>query len=334
MPMQGIPQPEPGAFVPVAQGVWRLTLPMRFNPGHVNSYLLRDVAGWTAIDCGNFSAETRQTWQQWLDRDSDGLPLDRIILTHAHPDHYGSAPWLCEQTGATLHMAAAEWDAVNRLWRGSADRPDELARFYQRWHASEAEVASILDFMRVFQLGCPEFAAEPALLSPDDCVTIAGQHWQLLPGFGHTPCNLLLYRPDDGVLITGDQVLPTIVPNISLWAGSDENPMQLALDTLSKLAGLRVSVALPAHGAPFSDFAARCGQITAVYEKRLERLVARLAAGPASVAELAQAALGKLAQGPMFMLVAGQLYALLSCLAARGDAVITETGFALSAERA
>lgn len=332
--MQGSSQPTPGEFAEVAEGVWRLTLPMRFNPGHINSYLLRDACGWTVIDCGNHSAETQQTWQRWLDRHSEGMPVTRVILTHGHPDHYGSAPWLCQQTGAPLQMAAAEWDAVNRLWRGSADRPGELAEFYRHWHASDGDIQSIVDFMKVFQFGCPTLDGEPELLAPGTSVSLGGQRWELLAGYGHTPCNLLLYRPEDRVLITGDQVLPTIVPNISLWAGSDENPLQLALDTLTNLAGLPVSLALPAHGLPFEDFEARCKQIAAVYNRRLERLRTRLRRGPASVVELAQAALGKLAQGPLFMLVAGQLYALIACLAARGDVVVTADGFALTDTRA
>ena len=314
----------------LAGGIWRLRLPMRFNPGHINSYLLPDGDSWVVVDCGNHSEETRAVWSEVLAECLDGRPVSRIILTHAHPDHYGSAPWLLGQTGSRLLLASAEWSAVNRLWRGSAHRPAELADFFFRRGVPQDAVSSIQRFMEGFESGCPPCQCQPDFVEPGECLNIGGQRWRLLGGYGHTPCNLLLLRESDGVVITGDQVLPTITPNVSLWFDSDEDPLGSMLDTLARLQTVDVTLALPAHGDPFTDFAARCDAMTRTYRRRLQRVRKRLQAGAADLAQLSEAGFGKTADGPLFMLVAGQLLALLAHLQARGEAVFDGERYRLS----
>lgn len=312
----------------MAEGVWRLRLPMRFHPGHVNSYLIESRGGWVVIDCGNHSDTTRDTWRQFLASPEAACGVHTILLTHAHPDHYGSAPWLVRQTGARLVMAEQEWDAVNRLWRGSVEQEDRLRAFYRQWGASDQDLDHVVMFMHGFRGGCPAFEGEPVLLA-DTARSLDGlPGWQLLDGFGHTPRNLMPCRDADGVLVTGDQVLPAIVPNLSLWFGSDPDPVGNYLDSLLRMRTLPVTRALPAHGDPFDEFPARCDAIAGVHHKRLRRLRDALEAGPKTTAELARAALGKAPEGPLFILIAGQLYALLSYLQHRGEIVMHENGAA------
>lgn len=306
---------------PMAAGVWRLRLPMRFHPGHVNSYLIESENGWLVVDCGNHSEATRAVWRAFLDSDAAAPGVRAIFLTHAHPDHYGSAPWLARQTGAPVVMAEQEWDAVNRLWRGSVSEEAALRDFYRRWGASDADLDNVVMFMHGFRAGCPELETEPVLLAEGEGAWSELPGWQLLPGFGHTPRNLMPFRQSDGVLITGDQVLPGIVPNLSLWFASDRDPVASYLETLARIRDLPVCQALPAHGDPFDHFLSRCDSIAAVHHKRLQRLRDALSEGPLEHSALAKAVLGKVPQGPLFLLIAGQLYALVRFLENRGEVV-------------
>ena len=312
--MTGQHQPEQ-----VAADVYRLRLPMRFNPGHINSYLLRDGDSWAVVDCGNFSDDTRAVWSDVLAGWLGGQRISRVILTHAHPDHYGSAPWLLEQTGARLLLARAEWQAVNQLWRGSASRPEALADFFSCRGVAKEALPSIQLFMEGFRYGCPPCDHPPTFIEAGERLLVGEQSWQLIAGHGHTPCNLLLRREHDGVIITGDQVLPGITPNVSLWFDGDADPMGSTLATLARLQNLDVTLALPAHGDPFTDFDERCAALARTYRRRLNRVRQRLEHGDADLAQLSEAGFGKTATGPMLMLAAGQLLALLAHLQACGE---------------
>ena len=58
--------------------------------------------GWTLIDCGIASDETRALWTRLFESGLDGLPIRRLLCTHTHPDHVGSAHWLQQRFGAPL----------------------------------------------------------------------------------------------------------------------------------------------------------------------------------------------------------------------------------------
>src|SRR5690606_17381725 len=78
----------------------------------------------------------------------------------------------------------------------------------------------------------------------------AGREWVSLHTPGHTDDHLCLYDPVEGVVLSGDHVLPTITPHISgLVAGAD--PLTAFFGSLDKVSALDgVTLALPAHGHP------------------------------------------------------------------------------------
>ncbi|KAF0810363.1 beta-lactamase domain-containing protein [Alcanivorax sp. S71-1-4] len=303
----------------LASDLWRLRLPVRFAPGHINSYLLRDGEGWLAVDCGKHDEATRQVWQGFLDSPQYGAGIQRIFLTHTHPDHSGSADWLAAQTGARVLLAEAEHRLMEGFWRGSATQPQALMAFFAEWGATEAQQQAVLAFMSGFRAGNPSLSGPLEYVAPGECLTVNGRPWHLAAGFGHTACNLLLHDRAGQRLITGDQVLPGIYPNVSVWHGLDGDPLGGYLGSLTSLAALDVAQAFPAHGDVFTDFAARCVQIQRHHAWRLQRLRRYLdGVGEAPVEALNEAVFGRAAEGPMFMLMAGQLYALLARLRAQG----------------
>ena len=78
----------------VASGVFWLRMPLPFALEHINLWLLADGAGWTIVDCGFGTDETRALWQQIFAASLQGKPVTRIVVTHFHPDHCGLAAWL------------------------------------------------------------------------------------------------------------------------------------------------------------------------------------------------------------------------------------------------
>ena len=70
-----------------------------------------------------------------------GKPVERLVVTHYHPDHVGAAAWLCGRTGAELAMGETEYltarvhrlatpgdlDAERGFYLGHGLTPEQLA---------------------------------------------------------------------------------------------------------------------------------------------------------------------------------------------------------------
>lgn len=96
-------QPASTEITEVGPGVLRMQIPIFFTGlGHVNCYALVDDGGAAVVDAG---MPGRATWQALTTRLKDaGLKVrdvHTVLITHSHPDHFGSA-------GRLAHEARAE----------------------------------------------------------------------------------------------------------------------------------------------------------------------------------------------------------------------------------
>ena len=103
-------------------------------------------------------------------------------------------------------------------------------------------------------------------------ITLAGREMFVVHSPGHTLDHICLHDPEEGVLFSGDHVLPSITPHIS-GIGSGRDPLDLFEESLERVGGMAgVRLVLPAHGNPFTDLRARTEAIRAHHEERLLRL--------------------------------------------------------------
>jgi glyoxylase-like metal-dependent hydrolase (beta-lactamase superfamily II) len=90
---------------------------------------------------------------------------------------------------------------------------------------------------------------------------------------GHTADHLCLFDPTDGVLLSGDHVLPSITPHISGLGSVSDDPLTDFIDSLDKVAALPgVDLCLPAHGHPFTNMTDRVDAIKRHHDERLDEL--------------------------------------------------------------
>lgn len=58
----------------IVDRIFRLKVPMPFNMGEVNSYLLEGANGFTIVDTGDNTEEAKAVWLKTL---ADGLPIEK-----------------------------------------------------------------------------------------------------------------------------------------------------------------------------------------------------------------------------------------------------------------
>jgi len=216
----------------------------------VNVFFVQSGESWSLIDCGwaNQAEPIRRAAESLYGINS--RPAS-ILLTHAHPDHAGSAKAL-----------AIFWDVPVYV------HPDELAIAGGELaaitrHASPLDRYLVLPLLRLLGRKRREaIMADSSLqgvvqaFDPDDGVP-GLPDWECIPTPGHTPGHCAYFRRRDRVLIAGDAVLTapwgglltawqrlSLPPYLSSW---DWRQSRASIDLLARL---EPRVLATGHGMP------------------------------------------------------------------------------------
>jgi glyoxylase-like metal-dependent hydrolase (beta-lactamase superfamily II) len=125
------------------------------------------------------------------------------------------------------------------------------------------------------------------------------------------------------VLISGDQVLPRITSNVSVFPTEpDADPLS---EWLASLASIRERLSdevliLPSHNEPFHGLHARLDALIAGHEQRLTRLAAELAS-PKRAVDVFSLLFRRRVGMDMLGMATGESIAHLNCLIGRGVVV-------------
>ena len=150
--------------------------------------------------------------------------------------------------------------------------------------------------------------------------------WEVLWTPGHDPGHVCLFRSSDGVLISGDLLLPDYTPNIQPDP-SGRDALADFLASLDRIAQLPVTLVLPAHGAPYRDAKRRVRELRQHHAARLDTLRDAVRAGLHTLPELSAAAFGAHHDAPADrMLAAMETYAHLDHLRRRGELDLEPAG--------
>jgi glyoxylase-like metal-dependent hydrolase (beta-lactamase superfamily II) len=256
--------------VQVAEGIYQVQLPLPFALRIVNCYLLRDDQGWTIVDSGLNYPPGQAAWQEAFETLGIGAgSITRIILTHAHPDHYGMAGWLAAQSGAPVLLSPTEQAFAEWSW-GGGEPVYRAVRTYFLAHGMPDDMAQVVyEQMAALRPMTQPMAATTAL-EPGSTLRIGQREFKAIPTPGHSDGHLVFYCAAERLMLCGDTVLMKITPNISLWPHGRPDPLADFLQTLGQLGELDVDLALPGHGPLIGAFRQRLGELRAHHEQRLQ----------------------------------------------------------------
>jgi glyoxylase-like metal-dependent hydrolase (beta-lactamase superfamily II) len=279
----GDAEPAFGTVFPVAPGVACLRMPLPFALKHINLWLLRDNFddqrrdGWSVVDCGVASDTTRTAWEAVFADGLDGLPLQRVLATHCHPDHVGLADWLCRRWDAPLWMSTGEYAFARMLTAAlpGVDGSSALPHFERHGLSDPALIEQMRGRTNYYPSLVPSMPACYTRLRDGQTLAIGAHQWRVITGFGHSPEHVALYCAGLNVLISGDMVLPRISTNVSVFAIEPEaNPLQTYLDSLARFADLPDdTLVLPSHGKPFRGLHTRIAQLREHHVARLAEVM-------------------------------------------------------------
>jgi glyoxylase-like metal-dependent hydrolase (beta-lactamase superfamily II) len=220
-----------------------------------NAYLVRDGSSWILIDAGwdgdgpRIQAAVRSIL-------GPGLAPSAILLTHAHPDHAGSARELAEAWRCPVYAHPAELPLATGDFAAMARYAGPL----DRWLILPV-MRAIGSRRREAALAASSLAGIVDALGPEGAIPgVEGWGWIHTPG--HTPGHVAYVRERDRVVISGDAILTL---EVNSWAGLILQRQGLsappwyttwdrgaAIASISEIADLGPSVLAAGHGLPLA----------------------------------------------------------------------------------
>lgn len=240
---------EPPEVVKINERVYALLgpleLPTRYNQGYmVNSTAIIGDKGVILIDTG-FSDEIGEHLKKAVAQITP-KPVTHVINTHHHGDHVlGNSAFrgttiissaLCKKL---VDETAAEWLA---LLEEATERkfPNTMAVLPRLTYALETKTERVIDGVRLVL-------------------------W--VPKGSHTAGDLMVYLPDENVLVSGDILVHHITPNFQ------DAFIRDWVETLSQVVALKPKTIVPGHGALMTTAEA------AAMQRRMAALYAGVEAG-------------------------------------------------------
>jgi hypothetical protein len=191
----------------VGPGVWQLPLPIAWENGSVNCFLLPRGDQVDLIDCG-MSAEESFALIRAAVAELAG-PRGRLrwlVVTHIHPDHYGGAGEMTERDGAVLFLHRLEVPMVHPRYLEIDQLVEEVGRYLQVHGVPEAEVEGMKnasrgmrDWVRPATRPCSSTVRRPSRWGAGGCgssgrqdtprATCASSTWRAASCSRATPCS-------------------------------------------------------------------------------------------------------------------------------------------------
>jgi glyoxylase-like metal-dependent hydrolase (beta-lactamase superfamily II) len=262
------------AYKEVLPGIHQLKVPIPNNPlGFVLPYLIEGDDGYVMFDSGWNAPEAYGALMSQLMALGVSLKqLKKVVYTHVHPDHYGLAGRLKSDCDAEMVLGAPERSFIETRYRHPGQLLDRMAGWLRQNGVpdrEEPEMSQASMYVRQYV----SIAEPDSVLEGGETLKIGRYEFEVIWTPGHSPGHMCFYDKGHRVILTGDHVLPTISPNISLHPEQHENPLGQYLTSLRKIKDLEVDDVFPAHEYEFKDLRGRVEELEQHHMDRLEEML-------------------------------------------------------------
>lgn len=268
----------------VSPRVWSVPVPVEgLAIRYTLCYLLaNDVGELVVVDPG---LDTEIGWRDLVAGiEKAGYALENVrgvLVTHFHLDHIGMASRLVAATGAWFAMSPVEAAALRDV-----DSVDEIAAAERGWLELCGVPTGVVETMLASTDGVFHHIIawdRPSILVQDgEELPFPGRRIRAVATPGHTPGHLCLVDVDEGLVFTGDHILPRISPNVGNdWMHGGRNALSDYFDSLERMREWDEFEVCPAHEYRFRGLAARIDALEAGHRARSAEVVKILAGNDA-----------------------------------------------------
>ncbi len=319
--------PVEGEPFEVAPGVFWLRMPLPISLDHINLWLLKDGEGWSLVDCGLDSPICKEVWEKVFNEFIDPSLVKQIFVTHFHPDHIGLAAWLAERCNVKVRISVGEYKLYRSILNRDLVELEEQAKSYlSELNFPESFHDRFISFFKADEKPANQRVRKEIVefMREGDEFVVGESSWRIVCGNGHSPEHCCLYSEDLGVLISGDQAIPRISSNVSVYlANRHDDPLG---DWISSCKKLRDTIpadtlVLPSHQEPFKGLQARMQQLLNDHEAQLNRLRIALKDQPMTIDRLRKVMFNRELSSVDMVLATGETQAHMNYLLHRSEVI-------------
>lgn len=277
--------PASGKTIAIAPGIQWARIPMPGSLGHINSWLLDDGDDVAVVDSGLLLRLCSDGWKALFAGDMADRHVSRVICTHLHPDHIGLAGWIAKKFDAKIWMTRGEMLTARMIIADTSETPpDEVLAQSRRagWSDAQIEAFKTSGWGRFGAMVFP-LPRGYTRMQDGDMLNMGAHQWRVVVGSGHSPEHACLWNEKQGVLVSGDQVLPRISSNVSVSIHEpDGDPLGEWLASIDKLLATIPAdvITCPAHGEPFKGLHIRLMALRDEHRMRLYNLTEAISERP------------------------------------------------------
>ena len=313
--------PKIGGGLEIAPGVVWMRMPLGGSLAFINVWGPKDEDGWTLVDTGMQGPATAEAWRNAFAGPLRGAPVRRVIVTHMHPDHIGMAGWITRKFHCKLWITRLEYLMCRMLTADTGrEAPEDGLAFYRAAGWNQDMLDTYATRFGGFGKAMHTLPDSYRRVVDGEALTIGGREWRAVVGAGHSPEHLCLHCPELKLFISGDQVLPKITSNVSVFPTEPEgDPLDEWLTSLARIKTLVPDdvLVLPAHNDPFHGLHARIDDIVGYHEQALGRLQ-RLIGEKKRAVDVFHALFKRQINNQVLSMATGESLAHLNCLIRRG----------------
>jgi len=271
---------------------------------YVLPYMIRSGGDTVLVDCGWNTDPAYEALEAGMkEHNSHPTEVQKLVITHVHPDHYGMAGRLKQLSSCEVVIHEEDAKVINARYFAPKGLADNQGKFME-YNGVPPMTTSQLSQGSMGMLGNVSPVPPDTQVKGKEVIKVGDFDWEVIWTPGHSPGHICLYEPNRKVLITGDHVLPTITPNVSITTQTHGSPLGDYMRSLEILEDLDVELVLPAHEFEIRDLKKRLREIEAHHEHRLAEMAACVDSGGSTAWDVAgrvKWATGSLADFEPFM---------------------------------
>lgn len=291
----------------IVPGIHQIKLPIPCLPSgekpvgvlsSINIYLIEGEAGWALVDTGMdlplfldiIDSELHQIGISFRD-------ISKLVITHAHVDHFGLAYKLRKISGAKVYLHQFEMLCISENGFNPQEIIDTMTEWLQKNGYPKKEITMIqripsetatyisLAYADTFTYFI-KVAYPDIILTGNEVISVGTFNFEIIWTPGHASGHICLYERAKKIFLSGDHILPEITPVIALSPYSRANPLEDYIRSLHRLKNLDVEFILPGHGDCNIDFQQRISELIQHHHERLEEILKILNETPKTVYEV------------------------------------------------